>query len=169
MRVNSWLALLGSAVVLAACASQPVRVERTPPFYQRLDVAGRGLDPASSIAMINEYRRGKGLPTLAIDPSLARLAQEQATWMGSRDQVRTSLDKARALPTRLKAAGVAVAAADENVSAGYRTFAEAFSGWRESKPHNAVMLHPRATRVGIATSYQPTSKYQVFWSLIVAE
>lgn len=169
MRSNALVALLGIAATLSACASQPVRVERTPPFYQRLDVAGRAVDPASSISMINEYRRGKGLPALALDPHLARLAQEQATWMGSRDQVRTSLEKERALSTRLKTAGVAAGAADENVSAGYRTFAEAFSGWRESKPHNAVMLNPKATRAGIATSFQPTSKYQVFWSLVVAE
>lgn len=169
MRSTALMALLGGAALLSACASQPVRVERTPPFYQRLDVAGRAVDPASSIAMINEYRRGKGLPALTVDPRLARLAQEQASWMGSRDQVRASLDRDRALPTRLKAAGVVVGVADENVSAGYRTFAEAFSGWRESKPHNAVMLNPKATRAGIATSYQPTSKYQVFWSLVVAE
>jgi len=169
MRSLTVLGLFAGCVILQACASQPVRVERTPPFYQRLDVAGRALDAASSIAMINEYRRGKGLPMLTLDPVLGRLAQEQALWMGSRDQVRTSLERDRALTTRLKTAGVAAGVADENVSAGYRTFAEAFSGWRESKPHNAVMLNPKATRAGIATSYQPTSKYQVFWSLIVAE
>ena len=169
MRLTHLIALVGVAVTVAACASQPVRVERTPPFYQRLDVAGRSIDPASSIAMINEYRRGKGLAPLVLDPALGRLAQEQAQWMGSRDQVRTSLERDRALSMRLKTAGIATGVADENVSAGYRTFAEAFSGWRDSKPHNAVMLNPKVKRAGIATAYQPTSKYQVFWSLIVAE
>ena len=169
MRLYVLAVLCGVAAMLTACASQPVRVERQPPFYQRLDVSGRAVDPASSIAMINEYRSGKGLPALTLDPALGRLAQEQASWMGSRDQVRASLDKDRALALRLKAAGVSAGVADENVSAGYRTFAEAFSGWRESKPHNAVMLNPKATRAGIATAYQPTSKYQVFWSLVVAE
>ena len=56
----------------------------------------------------------------------------------------------------------------ENASAGYRTLAEAFSGWRDSPKHNAVMLDGRATRMGIATAYSPGSKYRVFWSLVLA-
>jgi uncharacterized protein YkwD len=56
-----------------------------------------------------------------------------------------------------------------NFSAGYRTFAEAFSGWRELKENNTHMLDSRATQVGLATAYVPGSKYQVFWALVVAE
>lgn len=59
--------------------------------------------------------------------------------------------------------------ADANLSAGYRTLAEAFSGWRDSPEHNAVMLAPGATRMGIATAYAPGSKYKVYWALLVAK
>ena len=58
--------------------------------------------------------------------------------------------------------------ATENVSAGYHTLAEAFSGWRESPPHRATMLNKDATRMGIAAIYSPKSKYKVFWTLILA-
>ena len=61
------------------------------------------------------------------------------------------------------------AGAQANLSAGYHTLAEAFSGWRDSPAHNAVMLAPRATRMGIATAYAPNSKYKVYWALLVAE
>ena len=57
----------------------------------------------------------------------------------------------------------------ENVSAGYRTLAEAFSGWRELERHNANMLAPGARRFGIAARYAPDSKYKVYWTAIFAE
>ena len=89
--------------------------------------------------------------------------------MASRGTTTASLAKDRKLSARLKAAGYAHKSASENISAGYRTIAEAFSGWRESKRHDAVMRHPTATRMGVGTAYTPNSKYKVFWSLIVAE
>ena len=62
-----------------------------------------------------------------------------------------------------------VRGAASNLSAGYHTLAEAFSGWRDSPAHNRVMLDGRATRMGIATAYAPGSKYKVYWALVVAE
>jgi Cysteine-rich secretory protein family len=56
----------------------------------------------------------------------------------------------------------------ENVSAGYHTLAEAFSGWRDSPPHRANMLQNGVTKMGIAASYAPNTKYKVFWTLILA-
>jgi len=58
--------------------------------------------------------------------------------------------------------------AAENIGAGYHTLAEAFSGWRDSGPHRANMLLAGATRIGIAAIYTPTSKYKVYWALILA-
>jgi uncharacterized protein YkwD len=56
----------------------------------------------------------------------------------------------------------------ENVSAGYHTLAEAFSGWRDSPPHRENMLNSGVTNLGIAASYAPNTKYKVFWTLILA-
>jgi uncharacterized protein YkwD len=56
----------------------------------------------------------------------------------------------------------------ENISAGYHTLAEAFSGWRDSPPHRANMLNKNVNRMGIAAEYAPGSKYKVFWTLILA-
>ena len=56
----------------------------------------------------------------------------------------------------------------ENISAGYHTLAEAFSGWRDSPPHRANMLNRGVARLGIAAVYAPGSKYKVFWALILA-
>ena len=75
----------------------------------------------------------------------------------------------RGFTQRLKAANYDAARAAENVGAGYRTLAEAFSGWRDSPSHNANMLLPDATKMGIATAYAPGSKYKVYWAFVLAE
>lgn len=165
------LRLVASVVVAAAalvgCARSPAPVEHTPPFYERLDISGRAVDPASSLSMINQYRTNNGLQPLVWDPALARIAQEQSDDMGRSDRVHSTADAQ--LPAQFAGAGIAYASYLANFTAGYRTFAEAFSGWRESKMHNATLLSPRATRVGLATTYAPNSKYKIFWTLLVVE
>jgi uncharacterized protein YkwD len=68
----------------------------------------------------------------------------------------------------MKAGGYIYKVGAENIGAGYHTLAEAFSGWRDSPPHNANMLLKGATQMGMAAVYQPGSKYKVFWALIMA-
>ena len=69
---------------------------------------------------------------------------------------------------RLNVSGYPATLAVENVSAGYHTLAEAFSGWRDSPPHKANMLKNGVTKLGIAATYAPNTKYKVFWTLILA-
>lgn len=160
-------AAVASLVTLAACSRGPAPSEPVPPFYQRLDQTGRPVDPGSSLSMINHYRANNGLAPLVWDPTLAAVAQRQASAMATADRVH-STEEAR-LDQELGGAGIAYASFLANFSAGYRTFAEAFSGWRESKVHNATMLSAKASRVGLATAYAPGSKYKVFWTLVVVE
>ena len=63
------------------------------------------------------------------------------------------------LEKRLGASGYPAKLAVENVSAGYHTLAEAFSGWRDSPPHKANMLKNGVTKLGIAASL--CSKHQI--------
>jgi uncharacterized protein YkwD len=113
--------------------------------------------------MISAYRSNNGAAPLVIDPELQRLAETEAAAMAASDRPSKS-QTVRAAVTRLGYDG-----ADANLSAGYHTLAEAFSGWRDSPPHRAVMLSPEATRMGIATAYAPGSKYKVYWALLVAK
>jgi len=95
-----------------------------------------------------------------------RLAEQQSQAMAARNKmdhnVKGPLDK------RLGASGYPATLAVENVSAGYHTLAEAFSGWRDSPPHKANMLKNGVTKLGIAAAYAPNTKYKVFWTLILA-
>jgi uncharacterized protein YkwD len=155
------------ALALAACAGDSFVPKSEPSFYRNLARPGAELDAAAAASMISGYRANNGLPAVVIDPDLMRLAQGQAEVMARRDK----LDHGAGKPfvTRLKASGYDARTAAENISAGYHTLAEAFSGWRDSSPHRANMLLKGATRMGIAAVYAPTSKYKVYWALILAE
>ncbi|MBV5262965.1 CAP domain-containing protein [Pinisolibacter aquiterrae] len=165
LRIVSLSLLLAAG--LAACSRGPAPVEHVPPFYQRLDIGGRSVDPASSLSMINQYRANNGLQPLIWDQGLARVAQAEVDQMAAADRVHSTADAG--LDRQLQGAGIGYASFLANFSAGYRTFAEAFSGWRESKQHNATMLAAKASRVGLATAYAPNSKYKIFWTLVVVE
>jgi len=158
--------VIAAFVALAGCTSNEPVTRAEPSFYRNLAQPGAQLDDAAAASMITGYRANNGLPAVTIDPELTRLAQQQAAVMAKRDK----LDHGVAKPfnARLKASGYNAKSAAENVSAGYHTLAEAFSGWRDSPPHRANVLLAGATRMGIAAVYTPTSKYKVYWALILA-
>jgi uncharacterized protein YkwD len=157
LRIATALALLG----FSGCASEAPPPSGTPSFYRNLAEGGQ-LDAAAAQSMISGYRANNGLGAVVIDPSLMQLAEEHSRNMAARDKLDHDVGKAQ----RIRGARSKVAV--ENVSAGYHTLAEAFSGWRESPPHRANMLNKGVTRIGIAAVYSPQSKYKVFWTLILA-
>jgi uncharacterized protein YkwD len=156
-------ALLG--VALAGCGGGELP-SGVPSFYQSLDHSDAALDAGAAQSMISGYRANNGLGPVTIDPELMRLAAEQARAMAARDTLDHSVW--RPFEDRIRNSKFDASVAVENISAGYHTLAEAFSGWRDSPPHRANMLNRDVTRMGIAAAYAPQSKYKVFWSLILA-
>jgi uncharacterized protein YkwD len=157
----SGLALLG----LAGCADN-APPSGQPTFYIDLAQPGAVLDANAAQSMISGYRSNNGLGAVTIDPELMRLAGEQASTMAARDKL--DHDAGKPFQDRIRKSGFDAAVAVENISAGYHTLAEAFSGWRDSPPHRANMLNGAVTKMGIAAVYTPKSKYKVFWALILA-
>jgi uncharacterized protein YkwD len=157
---------LALAAGLSACAADNAPTLSQPSFYQSLAQHGAALDAESAASMISNYRANNGLTTVALDPKLMRLAQEQAQAMAARNKM--DHDVAGTFKTRISRSGFDAKVAAENVSAGYHTMAEAFSGWRDSPHHRANMLLKGASHMGIAAVYAPGTKYRVFWALILA-
>jgi uncharacterized protein YkwD len=151
-------------LLLAGCAAEaPVQ---EPSMYANMANPGAKLDTIAAATMISQYRQNSGLGTVEVDPELVRLAETQSLAMASQNKL--DHDVKAPLARRLNASGYPANLAVENVSAGYHTLAEAFSGWRDSPPHNANMLKNGVTKLGIAASYAPNTKYKVFWTLILA-
>jgi uncharacterized protein YkwD len=158
--------LIGAlAVALAACAGEVAPPEQ-PTFYRSMASPVAELDGAAAASMISGYRQNNGLGPVTLDPALMQMAQAQAQAMAARDKVDS--DAKGAFAKRMKAAGFDAKVSVENISAGYHTLAEAFSGWRDSPPHRANMLKAGVSRIGIAAVYTANSKYKVFWALILA-
>ncbi len=167
MKIGRSLLALLIFCALAACTAEVSVPKNEPTFYRSMAQPGAQLDAAAAASMISGYRANNNLPPLTLDPELMRLATQQAEIMAKRDK----LDHAAGRPfnARLKAAGYDAKTAAENIGAGYHTLAEAFSGWRDSPSHRTNMLLKGATRMGIAAVYTPSSKYKVYWALILAE
>ena len=159
------LVVMLALLALAGCAAD--YMPAGPSFYRDLAEPGAQLDASAAASMISGYRTNHGLPAVALDPGLTRLAEAQAAIMARRDRLDHNAGKP--FVARLKASGYDAKTAAENIGAGYHTLAEAFSGWRDSPPHRANMLLKGATRMGIAAVYTPGSKYKVYWALILAE
>ena len=153
------------SLLLAGCAGSEAPVE-TPAMYVNMADPGAHLDPITAASMISQYRQNNGLGAVTVDPALTTLAESQSMAMASRNKL--DHDVTAPLARRLNASGYPATLAVENVSAGYHTLAEAFSGWRDSPPHKANMLKSGVTKLGIAASYAPNTKYKVFWTLILA-
>jgi uncharacterized protein YkwD len=158
------VAIIG-LLVLGGCAAD-TKLPDTPAMYVNMASPGAALDPAAAASMISLYRQNNGLGTVVVDPGLMKLADEQSQAMAIRNKM--DHDVKAPLAKRLNASGYPATLAVENVSAGYHTLAEAFSGWRDSPPHRANMLKNGVTKLGIAASYAPNTKYKVFWTLILA-
>ena len=129
------------------------RTRRTSRF------GGRGLD---DLAIPAEQRSWRSGGRSRIDAACGIAVAGDGEQEQARSRRRAPLAK------RLGEAGYPATLAVENVSAGYHTLAEAFSGWRDSPPHRENMLKNGVTKMGIAASYAPNTKYKVFWTLILA-
>jgi uncharacterized protein YkwD len=70
------------------------------------------------------------------------------------------------LDKRLGASGYPATLAVENILPDTH-LAEAFSGWRPP-PHGPLCSRNGVTKLGIAASYAPNTKYKVFWTVILA-
>jgi uncharacterized protein YkwD len=167
-RIAFRLTSLVVTLALAGCASSPVgfTLSGEPGFYKKLDATAAKVDKVAARDMISIYRTNQNLTRLTIDPALQTAAEEQALAMARAD--RMSHEVGGTLMSRLDGR-LDHTSAVENISAGYHTLAEAFSGWRDSPAHNKNMLNPAMRRMGIATAYVPESKYKVYWALILTD
>src|SRR3954451_1094942 len=153
-------------LLLAGCAGNETPIQQQPSMYADMAVPGTKLDAPAAAIMISQYRQNNALGTVVIDPDLMRLAESQSNAMAAANKM--DHDVRAPLAKRLAAGGYPATVAVENISAGYHTLAEAFSGWRDSPPHRANMLKSGVTKLGIAASYAPGTKYKLFWTMILA-
>ena len=114
--------------------------------------------PAESITA---FRQAHGLSAVKIDPSLTRLAREQAEAMAAARKMDHNVRAS--FMSRMSSYPADRAA--ENIAMGHATFEPTLEQWKNSPGHRANLLLRDASRIGIASA---GSGQDTYWALILA-
>jgi len=130
----------------------PQQPPRQPP-QSRGACAGQGA-PAQFCGAFNQWRAGKGLQPLILDPRLNQVAQAYAEKLFADGQRRGDPlylehnDEFGGAADRVSRAGIAWREVGENLAAGDLDINSAIDGWANSPGHYANMINPQFTRHG---------------------
>lgn len=123
------------------------------------------VSPVEAAAAISALRAQHGLPPVTVNAALVSAAQAQATAMARADRMSHTVDGD--LTRRIGRVGYEWMALAENIAAGQRSLSEAMDGWIMSPAHLENMLNPMMTEIGIASAFNASSQYRVYWALIL--
>lgn len=148
-------AAMASALLVAGCSSiggggTTSAGALAPALSARMDQPNATLDSVQAINLINAYRATQNMPPLTADAGLNGTAQALASQYA---QTNVAPTKPQAL-VQMK------------LSAGYSSFAETFSGWRNNAA-DAIALTANASKAGIAVAFNPSSSYGTYWVLVI--
>jgi len=124
-------------------------------------------EPATALALVNDYREANGLDPLALDPRLEQAARAHAEDLARNDRISHFGSDGSDPMERVERTGFSPEAASENVGTGQLTFGELFREWQQSPSHNRNLLMPDATSMGVAVVRKPDTQFKTFWSLVL--
>jgi uncharacterized protein YkwD len=155
LRSTSALARIALTAVLAgalaACSMGGGGAQLSPGLSAPMNQPGARLNRVEALFLLNDFRRSQGAADVRGDTVLDNTAQSLAT----------AYAKTGAQPA-LPAGAVVM-----RLSAGYTTFAEAFSGWRAVPADAAAISDITARRAGLGVAYEPNSSHGVYWVLVL--
>jgi uncharacterized protein YkwD len=168
-RVTLLVSLL-AIVCLSGCLSiGGGGVPEAPFFTSSLKTAPGTFSAVEAAALISKYRQAHGLKPVTIDAVLTKIAAVHADRMAKLDTMSHVLPGEGSFQQRLAAGGFRASMAAENVAAGQPTLPAVLEAWRKSPGHNANLLLPDISKIGIALSIAPGGKYKYYWSLVLGE
>src|SRR5262245_56282608 len=103
---------------------------------------------ASAQGAISGYRKQHGLGGVSVDPALMRLARQQAAAMARSGSLDHNVGGSFA--SRMGSSNRSIAA--ENIAGGTTDLASTLAMWKRSSGHNANLLKPGVSRIGIASA-----------------
>jgi uncharacterized protein YkwD len=117
------------------------------------------------LGIINQYRAANGLGTLTLNGKLNDSARWMSQDMGAQNYFSHTDSQGRDPFVRMSAFGYGYNTwKGENLAAGVESAQAAFDLWKGSPGHNANMLNPNFTVVGIARAYGPASTFGWYWA-----
>jgi len=113
--------------------------------------------------MISKFRLQHGEGRVTLDPTLNRIAHDQAAAMAARDVL--DHDVLGRFSSRVAPSGSGRAA--ENIAYGYDNFPKTLKQWIESTEHRKNLLLRNASRVGVASA-KSTATGRIYWAMEIA-
>ena len=127
-----------------------------------------------TLNLINDYRQDNGLEALQLSDKISTASARYAHDMAKYDayevpeaHVSGPTDyyfEGAVLTDRMNDAGYYGSSYGENIAAGQATAQEVFDAWRDSPPHNEMMLNPEMHVIGIGLVENPDTSYEEFWA-----
>lgn len=149
-------AVIGLSVLAPQCAPRCT----PPPVPAPSSVIRQVVD------ITNQRRADNGLPPLAIDATLNRVAQNHSAEQAARRTMsHTGADGSDA-GQRISRAGYTWSAWGENVAVGYPDAASVMAGWMNSPGHRANILRGTFTEIGIGLAYATNGA--PYWTMDLA-
>jgi len=151
------IVLLAAGVTIAGCSmigggGAPAGGALSAGLSARMDQPGASLDKVQALGLVNAYRSSTGRGPLAPDAGLDGTAQALANQYAQTGNPPKTPQGLRVM----------------KLSAGYATFAETFSGWRNN-PADAAGLTSPGNKAGVAVAFNPSSGYGIYWVFVVAD
>lgn len=122
-----------------------------------------GAQTAAPAEMISNFRQQHGEGRVTLDPTLNRIAHDQAAAMAAKDVL--DHDVLGRFSSRVAPSGSGRAA--ENIAYGYDSFPKTLTQWTESAEHRKNLLLHDASRVGIASA-KSTITGRTYWAMEIA-
>jgi uncharacterized protein YkwD len=132
-------------------------------FSSILLCGGVAAAESSPAELISEFRLKHGEGHVATDATLNRIALEQAKAMAAKD----SLDHSVLGSFSSRVAPAKAGRAAENIAYGYDSFEKTLDQWIASTGHRDNLLLHNASRIGIASARNASSR-RTYWAMEIA-
>jgi len=122
-------------------------------------------EEAALCRTVNDYRAQNGLRPLLLSSALTNAAKWQSGDMAQKNYFSHTDSLGRDPFQRMAAFGYSYPTSEaENIAAGSSTATATFTQWKNSPGHNANMLSPNYTVMGIGRAYGASSTYGWYWT-----
>lgn len=115
--------------------------------------------------LINNERATHGLAPLTLDPLLSAAAQGHSDDLAVNNFVSHDSSDGRVFWDRMVASGFPALRGGEVVAAGYPGPSELVRGWMGSPPHQAILLMPELTHLGVGHAWRGGTTYGHYWTV----
>jgi uncharacterized protein YkwD len=116
------------------------------------------------LSLINAYRAQNGLGALAMQGQLGQAAEAHSQDLADHNRTGHTGSDGSGPQQRIERAGYDWSWWGENVFWGDASAQGAFNWWKNSPTHNANMLSPNFTEIGVGRAYNAASTYDWYWT-----